>query len=93
MTELSGEGWRGLERGLHQLFLQLCVNSRTPKSLITSTVITDDPIRQKTTIGKLKKGTQVTCLAEYNGWIYVEDKVSGKTARGFITPSSLGLAD
>ncbi len=59
--------------------------------LVKSTVMTDDPIRQKTTISKLKKGATVTCLAEYRGWIYVEAKVSGKTARGFIAPSSLGL--
>ena len=42
-------------------------------------------------ISKLKKGATVTCLAEYRGWIYVEAKVSGKTARGFIPPSSLNL--
>ena len=36
---MSGEGWRGLERGLYQLFLQLCVNSRTPKSLIIEAVL------------------------------------------------------
>ena len=30
-------------------------------------------------------------LAEYEGWIYVEAKVSGKTARGFLPPSALGL--
>ena len=53
--------------------------------------MTDDPVRQKSMIGKLKKGTTVTCLAEYMGWIYAEAKVSGKTARGFLPPSSLGL--
>ena len=67
--------------------------SRTQMTLVTGTVMTDDPVRQKTTIGKLKKGAKVTCLAEYQGWIYVEAKVSGKTARGFIAPSSLGLED
>ena len=65
--------------------------SRTPMILVSGTAMTDDPIRQKSTIGKLKKGTEVTCLARYQGWIYVEAKVSGKTARGFIAPSSLGL--
>ena len=66
---------------------------RTQMTLTGSAVMTDDPIRQKATIGKLKKGTKVTCLARYRGWIYVEAKVSGKTARGFIAPSSLGLED
>lgn len=65
--------------------------ARTEMTLTETTVMTDDPIRQAGTIGKLKKGTKVTCLAEYQGWIYVEAKVSGKTARGFIAPSSLGL--
>ena len=60
-------------------------------TLTENTVMTDDPIRQAGTIGKLKKGAKVTCLAEYQGWIYVEAKVSGKTARGFIAPSSLGF--
>ena len=67
--------------------------SQIPMTLTESTEMTDDPLRQKTTIGKLKKGTQVTCLAEYRGWIYVEAKVSGKTARGFIAPSSIGWGD
>ena len=67
--------------------------SRTQMTLVTNTTMTDDPIRQKSTVGKLKKGTKVTCLAAYRGWVYVEAKVSGKTARGFIPRSSLGLED
>ena len=66
---------------------------RIQMTLTAGAVMTDDPIRQKATIGKLKKGTKVTCLAGYRGWIYVEAKVSGKTARGFVAPSSLGLED
>ena len=67
--------------------------SRTQASLAEAAVFTDDPVRQKSTIGRLKKGTKVTCLAEYRGWIYVEAKVSGKTARGFIPASSIGPAE
>ena len=67
--------------------------ARTRASLAAETTMTDDPVRQKTAVGKLKKGTTVTCLAEYRGWIYVEAKVSGKTARGFIPPSSLAPAE
>ena len=59
--------------------------------LTQNTVMTDDPFRQNETVGKLKKGTSVVCLAEFQGMIYVEAKVSGKTARGFITPSALGM--
>ena len=65
----------------------------TEMTLTENTVMTDDPIRQAGTIGKLKKGTKVNCLAEYQGWIYVEARISGKTARGFIPPSSLGLGE
>ena len=66
---------------------------RIQMTLTENAVMTDDPIRQKTTVGKLKKGTKVTCLAGYRGWIYAEAKISGKTARGFIAPSSLGLEE
>ena len=59
--------------------------------LTANTEMTDDPVHQASAIGKLKKGTKVICLAEYQGWIYAEAKVSGKTARGFISPSGLGL--
>jgi hypothetical protein len=60
-------------------------------TLTANAVMTDDPIRRAGTVGKLKKGARVICLAEYQGWIYVEARVSGKTARGFISPASLGL--
>ncbi len=67
--------------------------SGTRMTLTGNTEMTDDPIRQKSTVGRLKKGTKVTCLARYRGWIYAEAKVSGKTARGFIAPSSLGSGE
>ena len=60
-------------------------------TLTQNTVMTDDPFRQNETVGKLKKGTSVVCLAEFRGMIYIEAKVSGKTARGFIAPSALGM--
>ncbi len=65
--------------------------AETPMTLVRTAEMTDDPVRQKSMIGKLKKGTVVSCLAEYQGWIYVEAKVSGKTARGFLRPADLGL--
>ena len=64
--------------------------ARIQMKLTETAVMTDDPVNQLSTIGKLKKGDSVICLAEYRGWIYVETKVSGKTARGFIPASSLG---
>ena len=60
-------------------------------TLTESAEMTDDPVRQMSMIGKLKKGAKVTALAEYMGWIYAETKVSGKTARGFIAPESLEI--
>ena len=63
----------------------------TSMKLVDNAVMTDDPINQGTKIGSLKKGAAVTCLAQYQGMIYVEAKVSGKTARGFIPAASLGL--
>ncbi len=63
--------------------------ARTERTLAAAAEITDDPVHGATVIGKLKKGTKVICLAEYEGWIYAEAKVSGKTARGFIPPSCL----
>ena len=67
--------------------------SQARMTLAAAAEMTDDPLRQNTTIGKLKKGTKVTCLAQYRGLVYVEAKVSGKTARGFIDPSALGPED
>ncbi|MCR4877621.1 MAG: hypothetical protein K5922_10630 [Clostridiales bacterium] len=63
--------------------------SRTEMSLTAAAEMTDDPVHQATVIGRLKKGTKVICLAQFQGWIYVEANVSGKTARGFISPSCL----
>ena len=60
-----------------------------PMKLTAAAVLTDDPANQKSTIGRLKKGAQVTALARYQGWVYVEAKVAGKTARGFLPPASL----
>lgn len=60
-------------------------------ALTAGAKITDDPVHQETSIGKLKKGAKVICLASYQGWIYVEAQVSGKTARGFIPSSCVEL--
>ena len=46
-------------------------------------------VNKKTGAVSVKKGTKVICLAQFQGWIYVEANVSGKTARGFISPSCL----
>ena len=65
--------------------------AHTEKVLTADAEMTDDPVHQATVIGRLKKGAGVVCLAEFRGLIYVEAKVSGKTARGFISPSALSF--
>ena len=65
--------------------------ARKPMKLVKSAKLTDDPIRRKTSMAKLKKGTEVTGLAEYEGMVYVETTISGKTARGFLPPDALGM--
>ena len=79
--KIKGDYTAGDELSLSQIEMTLTADAK----------MTDDPIGQKTTIGKLKKGTKVICLAQYQGWVYVEAKVSGKTARGFLSPSCLGM--
>ena len=55
------------------------------KAALTQAVaLTDDPARNATSLGKLKKGTEVTILAEYQNYYYIESKLSGKAVRGFI---------
>lgn len=59
-----------------------------------SCTLTDDPARTGSSITTLRAGTQVTWLTRfYNNaaWDYVEVKVNGKTARGFIRAGSLDI--
>ena len=59
-----------------------------------SCTLTDDPARTGSSITTLRAGTQVTWLTRFynNGaWDYVEAKVNGKTARGFIRAGSLDI--
>ena len=58
--------------------------------------LTDDPIKQNTTITTLSSGAAVTYLTtvinQYGQvWDYIETTVNGKTARGYITSGCLDL--
>ena len=56
--------------------------------------LTDDPARTGTAIATLQAGAQVTWLTRFynnSAWDYVEVRVNGKTARGFIRAGSLNV--
>ena len=58
--------------------------------------LTDDPIKQNTTIAALPSGASVTYLStavnQYGqAWDYVETTIGGQTARGYITAGCLDL--
>ena len=40
--------------------------------------MTDDPQRSASVIKKLKQGAEVTLLAQWNGWAYIETKADKK---------------
>ena len=57
-------------------------------------VLTDDPARTNTAITTLQPGATVTYLTRFYSstvWDYVEVKVSGKTARGFVPAGCLDV--
>ena len=53
-------------------------------SLAAAAALTDDPIRGGNVMKKLKAGTNVTLLMQWEDWAYVETSVDGKNARGFV---------
>lgn len=59
-----------------------------------SVMLTDDPARETGGIVRIPSGTSVTYLTSYQNhknWAYIETTVNGKTARGFIPMSALGV--
>ncbi len=55
-----------------------------PSTLSAAAEVTDDLTRGATVITSLKAGAEVTFLAVYEDWAYIETKVKKKVARGFI---------
>jgi len=67
---------------------------RDPATVEKSCTLTDDPARTGSAIATLKVGTQVTYLTRFyneSAWDYVEVKVNGKLARGFVRAGSLRI--
>lgn len=67
-----------------------------PASITEKTALTDDIVRQATTITTLKAGKEVTYLTSWHDrqdWAYIETKYDGKTVRGFVPLDSLELKD
>ena len=66
-----------------------------PATVAESCTLTDDPARTGTAIATLKAGTQVTYLTRFynrSAWDYVEVKVGGDVARGFVRAGSLNIS-
>lgn len=66
----------------------------TPVTLTQSVSLTDDPAMAYSSMRQLQAGETVTYLTSYQnryGWAYVETRVNGQTARGFVPESALNL--
>ena len=62
--------------------------------VLTATEMTDDPALTGIALTKLSAGTKVTYLTTmYNntGWDYIETKIKGKRARGFVPSGTLSM--
>ncbi len=65
-----------------------------PATVTARCTLTDDPARSGSAITTLNPGASVTWLTRFynnSAWDYVEVKVNGKTARGFIRSGSLDI--
>ena len=65
---------------------------RIPAVLLEGADVTDDPMQTGKSIVRLPEGTQVTYLATMfsrPAWDYIETRIDGKTARGFIPSGKL----
>lgn len=63
-------------------------------SVLQRCTLTDDPARTGTAITTLQAGTEVTWLTRFynhSAWDYVEVRVNGMVARGFIPAGSLDI--
>lgn len=68
--------------------------AHNPATVRYECVLTDDPAGCGTTITVLRPGTEVTYLTRFynrSAWDYVEVRVNGKVARGFVPAGSLDV--
>lgn len=66
----------------------------SPATVAVSCALTDDPLKSNSVMARLSPGTSVTylttCVNQWGQmWDYVETRVGGKTARGFVPGGSL----
>ncbi len=55
-----------------------------PAYVAKESQLTDDPIKQSTKIVKIAQTKEVTYLATFENWAYIETTVKKKTVRGFV---------
>ena len=51
--------------------------------------MTDDPFMSRTAIAQLAAGTQVTALADFGDYLYIETIVDGQTVWGFVPADAI----
>ncbi len=58
---------------------------------IGETIVTDDPLRSASSLSSLPAGAEVTMLAMYGNYVYIEGKAKDRF-RGFVPSDSLSLS-
>lgn len=66
------------------------VLDHAPAHILTDCNMTDDPLKSRTTIAKLKNGEQVTWLAQMGPYIYVETE-GPHPQRGFVDAEAVAM--
>lgn len=57
--------------------------------LLQDCAMTDDPFMSRTAIAQLAAGTQVTALADFGDYFYIETTVDGQTVWGFVPADAI----
>ena len=57
--------------------------------LLQDCAMTDDPFMSRTAIAQLEAGTQVTALAHFGDYLYIETTVDGQTVWGFVPADAI----
>ena len=80
---------RGRQPNLRQLYF-----AYDPATILATCTFTDDPARTGSAIATLRPGTAVTYLTtcyNHSAWDYIEVRVNGQVARGFVPAGSLDV--
>ena len=57
--------------------------------LLQDCAMTDDPFMSRTAIAQLEAGMQVTALADFGDYLYIETTVDGQTVWGFVPADAI----